>query len=359
MNFIFFIDSLGSGGAQRQMVELAKGFKELGHEVSFLTYHNINFFKSELDKHNIPLKTIIEPNYVIRLFKIRKAIRIHQPDGVLSFLQAANFMATFAGFPNRNWKLVVGERSANPAILNNFKLKFYRKAHFFTDYVVGNSNANIELVKKIIPRFSEKKIKVIYNLVEASAKLNSFRSKKEKVSIVIAASYRPVKNLDGLIEAIKSLPNELRIKLQINWYGHIVEDNYYYQSQQKKIKDYNLDKIIFLNDNTEQIYQKYDQADFVALFSHYEGFPNAICEAMAMAKPVIVSKVSDIPLFIKENENGFLCDSKHTDSIKKALLKAIYSNQNQIFNMGLKNLEVAEQNFNKQFIVNQYLELLK
>lgn len=116
MKILCFIDSLGTGGAQRQMVEVAKGFKEKGHEVSFLTYHNINFFKPELDKHSIPVKTIEESNYVKRLFKIRKIIRKHQPDAVLSFLEAANFMATLAGFPSRKWKLVVGERSANPAI---------------------------------------------------------------------------------------------------------------------------------------------------------------------------------------------------------------------------------------------------
>src|SRR5690554_3879011 len=146
MKILCIIDSLGSGGAQRQLVELAKGFKEKGHEVSFLTYHDINFFKSELDNQDIPVKTIVEPNYVKRLFKIRKAIRRNEPDAVLSFLEAANFMATLAGFPYRKWKLVVGERSANPEILTNKKLRFYRKAHFFADYIVANSHKNLELV---------------------------------------------------------------------------------------------------------------------------------------------------------------------------------------------------------------------
>ena len=49
MKILCVIDSLGSGGAQRQLVQLAIGLKNKGVDVSFLMYHNIHFFKSELD----------------------------------------------------------------------------------------------------------------------------------------------------------------------------------------------------------------------------------------------------------------------------------------------------------------------
>ena len=359
MKILCFIDSLGSGGAQRQLVELAKGFKEKGHEVSFLTYHSINFFKLELDKHHIVVKTIIEPNYVKRLLKIRKVIRAEKPDAVLSFLEAANFMATLAGFPYRKWKLVVGERSANPTILTNKKLRFYRKAHFFADYIVGNSHKNIELVKKVIPRLKEKKLKVIYNSVEIPKQNNFSLPESESTSIVIAASYRAVKNLDGLIEALQLLPKEYRDKLKINWYGNITNENMYYKSQQEKVNQLGLNEVLILNDETNQIHQKYNNVDFIGLFSHFEGFPNTICEAMAMGKPVIVSKVSEVPLFIKENENGFLCDSNHPESIKNAIIKAIDSNAKQREMLGKNNYETAKNQFNKKVIIDEYLKLLK
>lgn len=40
MKILCVIDCLGSGGAQRQLVNLATAFKEKGHEVSFLVYHS-------------------------------------------------------------------------------------------------------------------------------------------------------------------------------------------------------------------------------------------------------------------------------------------------------------------------------
>jgi len=38
MIILCVIDTLGSGGAQRQLVNIAIGFKERGHTVSFLVY---------------------------------------------------------------------------------------------------------------------------------------------------------------------------------------------------------------------------------------------------------------------------------------------------------------------------------
>lgn len=359
MKILCFIDSLGSGGAQRQLVELGKGFKEYGHEVLFLTYHEINFFKPELDAVHIPVKTIVEPNYLKRIFKIRKAIRKEKPDAVLSFLEGANFMATLAGFPSRNWKLVVGERSANPEILNNRKLKFYRKAHFLVDYIVGNSHKNIELVKKIIPNINNNKLKVIYNSVEIPRKTNYKIAENNVTKIVVAASYRAVKNLDGLIDALHLLPEKYKDKLIINWYGNIAMDNTYYQNQLDRINEFNLNDVLILNDKTNKIEEKYEAADFVGLFSHFEGFPNTICEAMALSKPVIVTKVSDVPLFVKENENGFLCESDNPDSIKNALIQGVNSSNKQRKRMGDNNYAIAIKEFSKEMIVSQYLNLLE
>ena len=109
---------------------------------------------------------------------------------------------------------------------------------------------------------------------------------------------------------------------------------------------------------TRNIFEKYIEADFVGLFSHHEGFPNAICEGMAIKMPVIVSGVSDLPLFIKDNLNGFICDSKSIESIKESLMKAVDSTPEERASMGEKNLKVTNEYFNKEKIINSYLSLL-
>lgn len=44
MKIVCFTESLGAGGAQRQLVNLAVMFKVKGHEVAFLTYRQRGLF---------------------------------------------------------------------------------------------------------------------------------------------------------------------------------------------------------------------------------------------------------------------------------------------------------------------------
>lgn len=359
MKILCFIDSLGSGGAQRQIVALARGFKEKGHEVQFLTYHKINFFKPYLDEYEIPLQTIEESNYIKRIFKIRRAIRKEKPDAILSFLASANFMATLAGFPKKTWKLVVGERNAEPNITKSYKSLFFRSFHLFTNSIVANSYANLDLVKKANPFLKPSKMKVIYNIVNIpETKNKKYRNTSDNIHIVIAARYAPQKNIQGLIEAVNQLEDSYKKRLRIDWYGKIDTNNSYFKMALKKIDDYNLNKILSFYNDTNQIFEKFQCADYIGLFSHYEGFPNAICEAMALEKPIICSRVSDVPLIIKENKNGFLCDSNDLKSIQNALIKALNSTENERRKMGKNNKMVADEKFERNSIINQYLEIL-
>src|SRR5690606_11916012 len=154
------------------------------------------------------------------------------------------------------------------------------------------------IIKKANPFLPLKKIRVIYNMV--SFKIDSISPPQEKAltNICIGASYDELKNLDGLIDAVNLLPTEYRNKLRIDWFGRKLINGRISNSllrNEEKIKNYNLATVVKLNDAVADILEVYKYSDFVALLSHHEGFPNAICEAMALGKPIIASNVSDIP----------------------------------------------------------------
>ena len=352
MKILCVIDSLGSGGAQRQLVELAKGFKEKGNEVSFLVYHNIIFFKSELDKFKIDVIIVEEKNYFKRILKVRNKITEINPDSILSFLQSTNFITTIAGFPFRKWNLVVGERSANPKILKSF-------FHLFTDHIVANSTENLRIIKKVNPLLSKKKMSCIYNIIDDFNWNNDYENKNNKENkfiIVIAATYIEHKNTIGLIRAVNLLPLNLKNKLVIEWYGRIGNDNTFQESK-KLIEIYNLQSSIFLNPLTKEIKQKYKKADAIGLFSFYEGFPNTLGEGMMMKKPVIASDVSDVSLFIDRKD--LLFNPKDVNDIKKSLIVLLNSTKQELKEVGEYNNVLAKKYFNKKEIVNKYLTLLR
>lgn len=361
-SILLLINNLGSGGAQRQIVEMAIGFKELGYKVQFLIYQKdySDYYFEYLYKNDIKIDDIKEPNYILRILKIRKYIRKYNPDVLISFLNTSSFMAELASIPTRKWKLIVGERSADPAKRKSKKLKLFANFHVFADHVVANSKSNIDILKDIAPIVNESKYRVIYNLLDEKKfpfKTGEFKYKQDGyLKIVVASSHRHLKNLDGLIEGARLLTDGDKKRLKIDWYGSNKFDDSLALGKQK-IKEYKLESIFNFHEPTLSIYKHMEEADAVGLFSHFEGLPNAICEGMFLGKPVIVTKISDIPYIIKENVNGFLCESTNPQSIADALSALINSSAEELEKIGLNNRELAKELFSKKKVIAEYESL--
>lgn len=359
---LFFIDCLGSGGSQRQLVELAVGFKEKGFEVTILTYFDRNFYDEVLQSKGIVSVCIAESSYLSRLFKIRTFIHRNNFDCVISFLDVPNFISIFSGFPYRKWKIIVGERSANPKILNSFRAKFYRKFFIFADAVVANSHANIEIIKKIV-RLTEKKQHVIYNIVDSEKwqpDNNYVFDENEKLNVIVPASHRYLKNLKNVILGVSLLTKEEKNKLLIEWYGDNIDSNYFdnsYPEALELIEELNLQEQFSFYPATHEIPIIVKKADAVGLFSFYEGLPNAVCEAMFAGKPVIASNVSDVPLLI--SDKNLICDPISPESVKCAFTYLLSCSAQKLFEIGQENSNKAQTLFDKEKIINQYIDLIK
>jgi len=364
LKILCVIDDLTAGGAQRQLVNLAVGLKTLGHELSFLTYNKRTFYEDVLKKEGVQSYLIEEKNPIKRLFKFRKFIRGNHYNSVISFLGVPSFLASFAAFPTKDFTLIVGERSSNPVMKKSIKSKLIRLFYFKSDFIVANSFSNIELVKSILPWISENKFKVIYN----GLNLNKFHlgtsfrfNSNPRFTILIAASYRKLKNLIGLIEAVQLLNKTDQDKLLIQWFGDKSlkgNNDSILESAIVLIEKYKLQDVFQLNDASHEVAEKMKLADAVGLFSFFEGLPNAICEGMASGKPIISSRISDIPLLINDNENGFICEAHIPQSIANAIRKMLSLNEIQLQNMGSLNRIKAEELFDEVKITKAYEKLL-
>ena len=80
-----FIDSLGPGGAQRQMSLLAVLFKQRGYDVDVLTYRPLRFFDAEVEAAGVPVRRAASGK-LLRPLAVRRAIRERNPDVVIAFL---------------------------------------------------------------------------------------------------------------------------------------------------------------------------------------------------------------------------------------------------------------------------------
>ena len=204
------------------------------------------------------------------------------------------------------------------------------------------------------------KLKVIYNSVTLRPVTSEYVPKKDgKLHIVVAASYLDVKNPMGMLKALSMLSAEERANIHIDWYGK--NDDHrkiVYGEMRKKIFEYSLDATVSLHPATEGIHNVMNEADIVALFSKYEGLPNAICEGMTLGKPIIMTRVSDYSVLVDER-NGFLCYWDNSETIKDVFALAMSLTEDELLRMGACSRERAEKLFANESIRCKWTSLIQ
>lgn len=357
---LFISPNLCSGGAERQIVNVAILFKENGHDVEFLCYHKENFYEHLLKEKKIKINWIYLPNYIKRIIAVRRFIRNGNFDAVISFLNVASFLSNIASIGRRKFINITGERSAQEHLLTSKRGKIFGWFQRFSDFVVCNSGNARQMWIRYYPQYKDK-LKVIYNIATIQPVTTNYVPKRDnKLHIIVAASYQYLKNPIGLIEALNLMTDEEKSRIQIDWYGRkeiVPGDSKAYNEASALIQKYHLGSVINLFDDTPKIHDKMNEADIVALFSRVEGLPNAICEGMTLGKPIIMTKVSDYNVLV-DNSNGFLCDYNDYSSIKKAIIDASNLNKDDLRQKGLSSLSKAKNLFSKERVYDQWNELI-
>lgn len=353
---LFLAMSLGSGGAERQMVTIARLLKEKGYDITFLCYSQEDFYAHLLEKEKIPIVWKVENNYLKKIIKVRKHIRKGSYDVVISFLHTPNFLNNFSAIGGKSWKVITGERSAKESTFNSRKGKVFAWFQKYSDVIVCNSNNAKQMWENYYPQYKNK-LTTIYNTVTLPEITSEYIPRKDgKTHIIVAASYQYLKNPIGLIKALALLNNEERNKIKVNWYG---KNNFYgsaYNESLELIKDNQLNEVIFLNDQSKDIINKMYEADVVALFSSVEGLPNTICEGMIIGKPIIMTKVSDYKDLVDET-NGFICDWDNIESIKTSIINVVNLDKDNLIKMGVKSKEKSNYLFGK-FLIDSWNDLI-
>lgn len=357
---LLLIDNLGSGGAQRQLVNLALILKNSNYNVEFAVYQKNDFYKHILDDNDIAVKKISSKNNIDRILSSRKFIRKGDYDVVITFLETPNFLGCFAKMGKGKFKLITNELSSKTSTFIGFKNKVYNYFEKYSNYKVCNSQNAKNLWEKHFPKYSNK-LRVIYNPVILNGydvKEHSYRQ-NGKLNIVVPASYQGLKNPLGVIDALKLIDKDLLKSLHIDWYGKeevTVGNTEVYDKAVKEIKDNNLGEYITLHGETKDIYNIMNNSDMVGLFSTVEGLPNAICEGMTIGKPIIMTEVSDYNVLAQGN--GILC-TPNKYSIKMALEKALSLSNEELKKMGEVSKNKAQELFSIEAIKNKWIELIE
>lgn len=332
MRILLFTRSLNAGGAERQLVLLAKELHQRGFSVAVMAFYGNGPFRSDLDDAGVPvidLKKSGRWDLAGFLFRAITEVRKFKPDVIYTFIGAhiiASVLRPIIRSPTIVWgvrasnmdltqydwlsrlldKMSVWLSSSASAVLCNSKagldyilMRGYRNAHF---HVVENGVDIGRFEKSFAKRVSRRlewgvsSSDFIFGIVARIDPMkdhstflqaaNRVKSRYPDAKFVCVGGGDPV-----LLEKLQNLAKSLGLSGQAVWAGH-----------------------------SDDASADYSAFDVLVLSSITEGFPNVIVESMACGLPVVATDVGDCREII--GTHGWVVPKADPESLAQAMLEA-------------------------------------
>lgn len=141
---------------------------------------------------------------------------------------------------------------------------------------------------------------------------------------------------DNLIKALSSQKWKER-----NWQLYLYGSG---QSLRELVTETGLGDKVILKGHTNDVKKALAEAHLVLQLTHIDAMPLAVIEGLAMAKPIAVSDVGDMPKWVIENNNGWVGPDASVDAIDKTLERA-WQNRNNWAEMGIASFQLFQKKF--------------
>ena len=351
---VCLIESLGAGGAERQMSELSSLLKDNGYDVEVWYYAPKHFYREAIENAGVSIKYISrKKSRLIFLYDLFTLMKHTRPDVVIAYSLSASLFACVLRILGLNYKLIVSERNTNirNTMMDRLRFNVLRLA----DQVVANSYSQTEFICKNYSFLTDKTLTII-NCVNTDV-FFPYGHPRKSLFIVVATLWES-KNTLNFIRSLKILKDK-GYSFNVKWFGKSLEQLEYFHKCVGLIQTLELENYIVLEEKTPNIMQEYQKADAFCLPSFYEGTPNSLLEAMSCALPVACSNICDNPRYIADGKNGFLFDPNDIEDIACALEKLMNLSDADMKMMGENNREVAIKTFGKQTFIEKYLRIIE
>ena len=354
------IDTLGMGGAERQMIGLALFLRQKGYHVDLVTYYDHDFYAELVDRYGLGSVTLhVKDSKWSKLQAVKRHIKqAGGYDWLIAYKNGPAIIGCMLKMMGAKFRLIVSERNTNQSICRGDKLKFF--FYRWADYVVPNAYSQEQFIKQNFNALSGKTI-TITNFTDTDHFKPVGSPNNDKINIMTAARVAKQKNILNYLEAIRRLKEDgYAHKVHFDWYGDVQtgEDTYGEACFSKRI-ELGVDDMIEFHPATTSIVKHYQACDIFCLPSNYEGFPNVVCEAMSCGKPVVCSRVCDNPHIVQEGANGLFFNPTDVDSIYNGLKQMIEMPNDERVKWGGKSRQIAETLFSKEAFVQKYIQLIE
>lgn len=349
---LLVIDGFGSGGAQRQMLNLSKGLLETEVSHKLLTLTTINDYPDLLIKYGVKADTIHHKNSWIKLIKLFRYVKKNKPSHIIVFLFSPSLYVLIVSLFFPKMKIIISERSFESAVRPIHKV-LTRRLYWRASHIVANSRSQTSILSK---KWSNAKF-IPNGILDES--FNEKRNYERSKTIVAIGRVSPLKNPMMLIRALSQYNLVANSSLKVIWVGDYDEYRNHFESCKDLLEEYNMSEYWTWIGKSRLVEKYIDMALFVYHGSFGEGFPNAICETMAREVPVIASDVFDHSTVIDDGQNGYLFDPNNLSELISKIESVNRLSDKEYINLSKEAKRTIQRRFSMEAYVSSYKALLE
>jgi len=338
MRIAFLIRTLETGGAERQLTELAKGLAQRGHAVLVLVYYAVGPWAREIEAaggqvHQLGKRGRWDLRRTGR--QIVSILRQFRPDVVHSYMVGSNIMVGMLQRQLRPARLVFGVRGTYtdfPTLSFRVFLSVERLLSRFVDLIVCNSQAaRAHCASRGYP---ESRLVVVPNGIDT----NRFRPDPDARSrlrsqwgfdaghVVIGV----VARLDVMKDHMTFLRAAAVIAAQMPQVRFVCvgdgEDAELQRLLRTETRRLGLEPLLRWEPATTRPEDVYNALDIGVQPSQFnEGFPNVIAEGMSCGLLYVATRVGDAPLVI--GDPRYVVQPRDPEALAQLVLRVIASGE--------------------------------
>lgn len=375
---MFFIETLGGGGAEKVLLDIVKNIDKEKFKISVLTISNSGVYTEEIKKY-CNFKSWVDINYLNKgviysfFYKIKYKLIYILPAKISSFLLfysvcadiGVGFIEGFAtklvSVDNKRFKKKICWVHVDP-IERNYADDYFKnnqeQLHCYNSFdkiiCVSNSVKNSFLEKHNIDY--KNRVLVQYNPIDVKniKKLSNLPSQvvlRSEFNMISIGRLVNQKGFDRLIKAISSI-KDLHSNFKLYILGEGIEKN----NLIKLIKQYDLENYVELIGFQVNPYNILKQAQLLVCSSRAEGFGLVIEEALILGVPVLSTNCSGPNEVLQYGKYGMIVDN--SDDKLCLGLKEIICNK-KLYQDYKNKLVKYESRFDINKIIKEIEEIFK
>ena len=315
LRLAFLVRSMERGGAERQLVVLARGLRSRGHDVAVLVFYAGGPLEGELRAGGVRVRAIGKRGRwdVVRfLARLHRVLREERPNVLHAYLPMSNVVAAALRPTIPGVRVVWGQRASNLDFDHDDWVartvdRLSIPLSGLPDLVIVNSRAGFAHAASI--GYPVDKMVVIPNGIDTDhftvdalagrALRDAWGIREDERVVGLVARVDPIKAYDTFLNAAASVA-AARPDVRFASIGD-VSDASYADAMRKLASDLGLGERMLWLGGQSDMRAVYNALDIACLSSSAEGFPNVIGEAMACGRPVVSTDVGDAAWLLNDD----------------------------------------------------------